>query len=182
MTKLYTALIGALFMVLSGMAQAGDFKLSSTDISEGSKLKIDQVFKGFGCEGKNVSPALSWSGAPKGTKSFVILVHDPDAPTGSGWWHWVVANIPANVTSLPAGVKSGKALPKGALQFRNDFGVADFGGACPPKDEVHRYNFTIFAMKTEKLSVPAQSSPALVSFVTRANALASATITAVYNR
>ncbi|MGH1349379.1 MAG: YbhB/YbcL family Raf kinase inhibitor-like protein [Methyloligellaceae bacterium] len=170
------------FLSVSSISHAGDFKLSSTDISEGQKLKSEQVFNGFGCKGGNISPALKWTGAPKGTKSFVITAYDPDAPTGSGWWHWTLANIPANVTSLPANAGNGKNLPKGALQTKSDYGTTGFGGACPPPGEVHRYIFTVYALKTDKLAIKADSSNALVGFMTKANAIAQASITAVYNR
>src|SRR6266571_4858543 len=107
----------------------------------GATIAEAQVFKGFGCEGKNVSPSLAWRNAPAGTKSFAITVYDPDAPTGSGWWHWIVFDIPADVTSLPAGVgnpASGQT-PKGAVQSKNDFGKPGYGGPCPPQgDKPHR--------------------------------------------
>lgn len=96
-------------------------------------LEHEQVFNGFGCDGKNVSPALAWKNAPAGTKSFALMVHDPDAPTGSGWWHWVVYDLPASAHSLPAGAGSadGKLLPAGTVQGRTDFGSIGYGGACP---------------------------------------------------
>ncbi len=182
MRHLIQAHVFALFLSLTSLAQAGDFKLTSTDISEGKQLKPEQVFNGFGCKGSNISPALKWTGAPKGTKSFAIMAYDPDAPTGSGWWHWVAVNIPANVTSLPTNAGSGKGLPKGVLQGRTDYGTTGFGGACPPPGKVHRYIFTVYALKTDKLNVSKDSSAALIGFMTKANALSKASITAVYNR
>ena len=113
---------------------ADAFKLSSADIKATAPIAEEQVFAGFGCSGKNISPALKWSGAPAGTKSFALLVHDPDAPTGgAGWWHWVVTNIPADATELPkgAGKADGSALPKGAAQIATDFGGPGWGGPCP---------------------------------------------------
>ena len=143
----------------------------------------DQVFNGFGCSGKNVSPPLQWSGAPVGTKSFALTVYDPDAPTGSGWWHWIVYNVPASVTELPLGAGDGGRLPAGAVQARTDFGTAGYGGPCPPPgDRPHHYVFTVYALKTEKLDVPANASAALVAFSINANKLASASITASYGR
>ncbi|MEO0973029.1 MAG: YbhB/YbcL family Raf kinase inhibitor-like protein, partial [Pseudomonadota bacterium] len=112
--------------VTSVAASAEPFTLTSTMIGEGKTLGAAQVFEGFGCQGGNSSPDLAWSGAPKGTKSFAVTVYDPDAPTGSGWWHWFVFNIPANVSELPAGA----SLPKEAVELANDFGVTGFGGAC----------------------------------------------------
>src|SRR2546421_1153961 len=113
---------------------AGKFTLSSTDISAGGQIAEQQVFNGFGCKGGNVSPALSWSNPPAGAKSFALLMHDPDAPTGSGWWHWVVYNIPAGLKSLPAGAGDPhkSLLPAGAVQGRTDFGTSGYGGPRPP--------------------------------------------------
>ena len=110
-----------------------------------------------------MSPALAWKNPPAGTKGYAVTVYDPDAPTGSGWWHWVVYNIPATVTSLPvgAGDRGGAKLPAGALQGRTDFGTAGWGGPCPPKgDKPHRYVFTVHALKTDKLDVPADATAA----------------------
>lgn len=166
-------------------AHAGGFSLSSPTIKPGSTLTDAQVFKGFGCEGKNISPALKWSGAPKGTRSFALQVYDPDAPTGSGWWHWVVYNIPASATELAegAGTADGKGLPAGSMQGRTDFGAPGFGGACPPKgNKPHRYIFTVHALKTEKIEVPPDASAALIGFMVNANSLGKASFTAKYGR
>ena len=166
-------------------AQAGGFALRSPTIKPGSTLTQAQVFNGFGCSGKNISPALSWSGAPAGTKSYALTVYDPDAPTGSGWWHWVVFNIPATATQLPEGAGSadGKGLPAGSLQARTDFGAPGFGGACPPAgDKPHRYVFTVYALKTDKLEVPADATAALVGFMIHANRLGEARFIAHYGR
>ena len=166
---------------LAGAGHAQDFTLTSPDIAEGRQLDAAQVLDGFGCEGGNLSPALSWSGAPDGTGSFVVTVYDPDAPTGSGWWHWVVFNIPADATGLPRGAGAGD-LPQGAVQSRTDFGTPGFGGACPPPGEVHRYEFTVHAIAAERLKLGADAAAAMVGFMTNAQALDSATITAVYTR
>ena len=165
-------------------ASAADFKLTSPTIKPGSMLTEAQVFSGFGCTGKNVSPALKWSGAPAGTKSFALTVYDPDAPTGSGWWHWVVYNIPATATELPegAGTADGKGLPAGSAQGKTDFGAPGFGGACPPPGKPHRYIFTVYALKTDKLDIPAEGTAALVGFMINANKLGAASFTAKYGR
>ncbi len=169
-------------LVLS-RAVADDFTISSRDLEPGGALKGAQVYKGFGCDGGNVSPELSWKNAPAGTKSFAVTVYDPDAPTGSGWWHWVIFNIPANVTHLPAGAGDAAKAPAGSVQSRTDFGTAGYGGACPPKgDKPHRYVFTVYALKAEKLDLPATASGAMVGFNLNANALARATVTALYGR
>jgi len=164
---------------------AGGFTLASPSIKPGSMLTEAQVFNGFGCSGKNVSPALEWKNPPKGTKSFAVTVYDPDAPTGSGWWHWVVYNLPAPSTMLAEGAGSadGKGLPIGAVQGRTDFGAPGFGGACPPKgDKPHRYIFTVYALKTERLEAPADGTAALIGFMIHANKLGQASFTARYGR
>jgi Raf kinase inhibitor-like YbhB/YbcL family protein len=177
------ALVASLAFALPAQA-AGKFALTSADVKSGATLTDQQVFNGFGCSGANVSPQLNWSNAPAGTKSFVVTVYDPDAPTGSGWWHWVVYNLPASATGLAQGAGSGKApLPDGAAQGRTDFGAPGFGGACPPVgDKPHRYIFTVHALKLEKLEVPADASPALIGFMTHANSLGKASFTAHYGR
>jgi Raf kinase inhibitor-like YbhB/YbcL family protein len=177
--------LAAVFGATPFVASAADFKLTSPTIKPGSMLTEAQVFNGFGCTGKNVSPTLKWSGAPAGTKSFALTVYDPDAPTGSGWWHWVVYNIPAAATELPegAGTADGKALPAGSAQGKTDFGAPGFGGACPPQgDKPHRYIFTVYALKTDKLDIPADGTAALVGFMINANKLGAATFTAKYGR
>jgi Raf kinase inhibitor-like YbhB/YbcL family protein len=169
-------------------AAAETFTLSSPDIAHQSKIADKHVFKGFGCEGGNVSPALTWKGAPAGTKSFAITAYDPDAPTGSGWWHWVVFNIPASVTSLPQGAGDPAAgkLPAGAVQSRTDFGAPGYGGPCPPKGpslkKPHRYIFTVFALKTDKIDLGPDASGALVGYMLNANTLAKASFTGTYGR
>lgn len=182
MRILYFFLSTLVVASLTTSATAQTFELHSTDISEGQQLPLAHVFNGFGCEGSNVSPQLSWSNPPTGTKSFAITAYDPDAPTGSGWWHWNVVNIPASVTFLDRGVSNTKKLPESAVELRNDYSTTGFGGACPPPGEVHRYIFTIYALDVENLDLPKNASNALVGFMTRANALATARITAVYNR
>lgn len=160
------------------------FTLTVTGMKDGATLPLDNVFNGFGCTGKNVSPALSWSGAPAGTKSFAITVYDPDAPTGSGWWHWTVVNIPATVTSLAAGAGSTKpALPKGAVEGRTDFGKPGYGGPCPPQgDKPHHYIFTVWALKTDKLDLNAEASGAMVGYNLNFNNLGKASVTLLYGR
>jgi len=167
-----------------GLAADDTFKLQSAVVAPNGTLANEQVFNGFGCSGKNVSPPLRWSGAPAGTRSFALTVYDPDAPTGSGWWHWVVFDIPASVSELPQGAGNAAGqLPAGTVQGRTDFGAPGYGGPCPPAgDKPHRYIFTVYALKTAKLDVPSGSSAAMVGFMINANKLASASITARYGR
>lgn len=157
------------------------FRLTSKDVRDGTRLPEAQVLDGMGYSGGNVSPHLSWSGAPEGTRSFVVTCYDPDAPTGSGWWHWVVANIPGSVGELPAGAggRQGR-LPQGALQTRTDFGSPGYGGAAPPPGPAHRYIFTVHALKVEKLDIEADASPALVGFMVHLNTLGKAEIVTLY--
>jgi hypothetical protein len=179
-----TLAISAASYAAEKSAPSNDFQLASTDIANGRTMALAQVFNSFGCSGQNISPALTWSHAPPGTQSFALLVHDPDAPTGSGWWHWLVYNIPASATSLPAGAgnDSGKQLPEGAVQGRTDFGNHAYGGPCPPPGKVHHYHFRFYALKVPKLDVPADASSALIAFNVHASALAEAQITALYSR
>lgn len=156
-------------------------KLFSNDFNDGDKLPLRHVFNGMGYEGDNISPHLAWDEVPLGTKSFVVTCYDPDAPTGSGWWHWVVANIPADTRVLPQGSGSSLvALPDGTIETRTDFGETGYGGAAPPKGESHRYIFTLHALDVERLDVNANASGAMVGFNVHFHAIASATLTAIY--
>ncbi|MGK3130993.1 kinase inhibitor [Pantoea sp. C8B4] len=157
-------------------------RVVSQDFKDGDKMPERHVFNGMGRQGDNLSPHLAWDEVPAGTKSFVVTCFDPDAPTGSGWWHWVVANIPADVTELPQGSGSGVVeLPQGALQTRTDFGQTGYGGAAPPQGDPHRYIFTVHAMDTDKIDVDAGASGAMVGFNVHFHALASASITVMYS-
>jgi hypothetical protein len=179
-----TALLTAAPCTATETGAMAKFSLTSTDFTEGGTLANTQVYNEFGCKGTNTSPALAWSGAPAGTQSFALLVHDPDAPTGSGWWHWVLYNIPASTASLPAGAGDPKKglMPKGAMQGRNDYGATGYGGPCPPPGKPHHYNFTLYALKVPKLEVPDGASAALIGFNARAQALAEAQLTGMYGR
>jgi Raf kinase inhibitor-like YbhB/YbcL family protein len=178
-------LLGAALCAAASIAQAAGFSLTSPEIKAGGTMPKSFEFNGFGCSGENKSPALKWSGAPAGTKSFAVTVYDPDAPTGSGWWHWVVVNLPASVTELPAnaGAVGGANLPAGASSVKIDYGYAGWGGTCPPQgDKPHRYIFTVYALKTEKLDLPADATAALAGFMINANKIGKASFTARYGR
>jgi len=171
----------------AGAAAAQSMTLTSPDIKEGGTIANEQVLNGFGCKGDSISPALSWSGAPSATKSFAISMFDPDAPTGSGFWHWVVFNIPPGTTSLPkgAGNVKKKLMPKSAVQSRTDLSTDGYGGPCPPAgDPPHHYQITVFAVDVAKLPFAKNdnASAALVGFDLHFHTLAKATLTGVYGR
>lgn len=156
--------------------------LISNDFQDGDTLPARHVFNGMGYQGENISPHLAWDTIPDGTKSFVVTCYDPDAPTGSGWWHWVVANLPATTRSLTQGSGSGIAtLPQGAVQTRTDFGKAGYGGAAPPAGERHRYIFTVHALDVEHIDVNEEASGAMVGFNVHFHSLASASLTALFS-
>lgn len=158
---------------------ADNFTLSSSDLK--GQLTNKEVFSGFGCSGENISPELSWKDAPKGTKSFAVTVYDPDAPTGSGWWHWVVFDISKDKFTLPSGF--GNSESKDVIQSMTDFGKTGFGGACPPKgDKAHRYIFTVHALDIETISLDKNSNPALVGYYLNAHSLAKASLISYYGR
>lgn len=184
MSILSRSAIACLLATACGAALA--FQLGSPDIRPRGSIADKHVFNGFGCAGGNVSPALVWKVPPAGTKSFAVLVHDPDAPTGgAGWWHWLVYDLPADTTSLPqgAGAPDGSKLPAGAVQPKTDFGAPGWGGPCPPAgDNPHRYVFTVYALKVEKLEIPEGASASLVGFMVNANAIGRATLTGRYGR
>src|SRR5512133_1935079 len=139
------------------------FELASDDIADGQPL--DRRFVHTSVGGDNVSPHLRWSGFPAETQGFVVTCFDPDAPTGSGFWHWVLVGLPADTTELPAGAGVPANLPSGAFHVRNDYGEAAYGGAAPPAgDVVHRYVFTVHALDTDNLGLDPSASPAYVGF------------------
>jgi len=164
---------------------ADSLTVTSQDIEQGKPMNKAQEFNGFGCAGDDRSPHLKWSGAPEGTKSFAITAYDPDAPTGSGWWHWQAVNIPVAVNELAAGAGQPGAnrMPEGSMQIENDYGSRGFGGACPPQGHgVHRYRFTVHALSTDKLELPENASGALAGYMINAHTLESATLEALYQR
>ncbi|HUZ40052.1 MAG TPA: YbhB/YbcL family Raf kinase inhibitor-like protein [Acidimicrobiales bacterium] len=159
------------------------FDVASDDVADGEMLGAAQVANFMGYSGQNLSPQLSWTGFPAETKSFAVTVHDPDAPTGSGFWHWLVVNIPASVNELAtgAGSEGSDELPEGALQLRNDAGTRGYAGAAPPTgDRAHRYVHTVHALDVERLDVEADSSAAIAGFNLRFHAIARAQIVPIF--
>ncbi|HEU5265135.1 MAG TPA: YbhB/YbcL family Raf kinase inhibitor-like protein [Jatrophihabitans sp.] len=155
------------------------FELRSDDISDGATLRKPQVSGVFGAGGEDVSPHLSWSGAPDGTQSFAVTVYDPDAPTGSGFWHWAAFNIPADVTDLPSGASGN--LPAGAVELKNDGGQVGYIGAAPPPGHgPHHYYTVVHAVDVPNLDVPADASPAFLGFNLFSHTLGRAMLVPVY--
>lgn len=164
-------------------AAASGLALRSPDISPGGAIAGNHVYDQSGCHGGNISPALSWSHPPAGTRSFAVLMFDPDAP-GGGWWHWAVFDIPAGVSSLQAGAgdPAKHLLPPGTTQVRNDFGTLGYGGPCPPPGPAHHYRLMLYALRVATLGLDANASPAQVAAKARASALAEAEIVGIYGR
>lgn len=177
-------LFGMLFIVTAvSLGQAQTFTLKSNDLS--GQATMQQVFNGFGCSGENKSPQLSWENAPEGTKSFAITIYDKDAPTGSGWWHWLVFDLPVSTLSLPGGAGNAQLnlLPKGAIQSTTDFGAPGYGGPCPPAGTgIHSYVVTVYALKTAKLGLDSSANPALVGFMLEQNVIQKASIVFYYQQ
>lgn len=170
-------------LALSSFAVADGFTLESPDVQ--GQLTNDQVFNAFGCSGKNISPRLTWKNVPEGTKSIAITMYDPDAPTGSGFWHWLIFDIPASATSLEtnAGNLNRPIAPKGSIQSTTSFGTPGYGGSCPPKGSgPHQYTFTAHALKVRTLGLNQQTTPALVGFNLNAHTLAKASVVLYYSR
>jgi Raf kinase inhibitor-like YbhB/YbcL family protein len=165
------------FITLAALvSRAQTFTLKSSDV--GGQATNKQMFNSFGCHGDNVSPQLSWENAPEGTKSFAVTIYDKDAPTGSGFWHWVIFNIPASANELKtdAGNVSKSIAPAGAIQSATDFGVPGYGGPCPPPGGPHEYLITVYALKVDKLNLDKTATPAFVGFMLNQNTILKASI------
>ncbi len=164
---------------LTGLPYSLDVRSSTL----GSELTMpaDTIFNGFGCTGGNLSPALEWTAGPAGTKSYLVMLHDPDAPTGVGFHHWWIADLPASTTSLPKGFGTDTQGDAG-VTGRNDYGATGYGGPCPPEGRTHRYEFYVWALGVDALGVDAQTSAAVVRFLVRTQALAVGRLVATYGR
>lgn len=169
--------LGLLLALAMGTREslAEGFTLRSQSLTNGQAIRPEHYWNDFGCSGKNLMPDLAWTNAPKGTNSFAITFYDMDAPTGSGFWHWVAYDIPGDVRSLPGGVNGG-ALPPGLVEGNTDLSKPGFFGPCPPVGRRHRYVYTVHALKVEKLPVSPGASPALVGFILWQNTLGTATL------
>lgn len=175
-----TALMLFVLTLIAGFAHAadaGNFQLHVAN--NNGHVPASAVYDGLGCTGDNVAPAVHWSDAPEGTRSYALTVFDPDAPTGTGWWHWIVVDIPASITSLPTGGE----LPPGARAMRNDYGKVGWGGPCPPADDKpHHYEFTLFALDVPTLNLPAGATAAMARFMIHKHAIGKAQVTLTYGR
>jgi Raf kinase inhibitor-like YbhB/YbcL family protein len=170
---------------VSSVGLAAGFQLTSSDIGPDKPLAQDFVFSGFGCTGGNQSPALQWSGAPEGTKSYAVALFDPDAMQGRGFWHWLIVNIPASTSSLnrDAGKNDGSKLPAGAVQIKNGFRALGYSGSCPPPtDEPHGYLMTVYALKVAALEAPPDATPPMMLAAIEGNALGKASLTYRFGR
>lgn len=161
---------------------ASEMQLAVPDlVKDGFTNKF--IYNQFGCQGENISPNISWHNVPKDAKSLVVTMYDPDAPTGSGWWHWTVVNIPVDVTALERSAGNNPdLLPKGSQVVRNDFGVVSYGGPCPPEKSDHRYQFTLYALDIDHIDVNEQTTPALIGFMVNSHLISKATVTYNYSR
>ncbi|HEY5209407.1 MAG TPA: YbhB/YbcL family Raf kinase inhibitor-like protein [Stellaceae bacterium] len=183
-------LVMAMGLAFGGTADAAKtkvprLKVTSAQIAPRATIADEQVANTFGCKGGNISPEIKWSGAPAGTKSFAVSIYDPDAPTGSGFWHWVVYNIPATTTELPknAGDQKANLMPAGAIQSRTDFGVSGYNGPCPPPgDKPHRYHISVFAVDVPKLDGDQNTPAAVVGFQLHFHTIAKGVLTGKYGR
>ena len=175
----------ALFVSASA-ANALTFTLMSPDFGPDKPFEDTFTFKGLGCSGANISPALAWTNPPAGVKSFALMVHDPDAMTGgAGIWHWVIIDIPASASAIAqgAGTNDGTTLPAGSRQIRNDYEQTGWGGPCPPKGKPpHRYNFTLYALGIEKLDVPPDATASHAGFLINLRSIGKATLSGTYGR
>ncbi|OYT87813.1 MAG: hypothetical protein CFE46_11835 [Burkholderiales bacterium PBB6] len=165
-------------------ASAASFQVSSPDMASGTVAMTQFAnMPAMGCAGGNVSPQVVWRDAPAGTQSLLVTMYDPDAPTGSGWWHWAVANIPASNTELVSGAgNDATKLPAGALQVNTDAGRPGYGGPCPPVGQTHRYVITVVALKVAKLDLPPFATPAMMNFMSMPHRLGQATLVATGGR
>ena len=165
------------------MPNTKTFTLKSNNL--GGQATDEQIFDGSSCSGKNISPHLYWENAPEETKSFAVTIYDKDAPSGSGWWHWLVFNLDKDITELKEGAGSTKPelLPENAIQSMTDFGKTGYGGPCPPEgDGIHSYEITVYALDIEKLDLDEKANPASVGFTLNAHTIQKASLVFYHQR
>ncbi len=181
---MFVGLAATLIALAAAPTAIAKLQVRVLSLQPGQRFGSNQVYNGFGCTGRNLSPALHISGVPAHTKSLAVTIHDPDAATQSGWWHWLLYDLPVKTRRLAEGAGSaGGKLPSGARQGPNDFGSRDYGGVCPPAgDRPHRYHVTLWALKVSSLAAPASASAALIDYLIEANAIAHRTVIVRYSR
>jgi Raf kinase inhibitor-like YbhB/YbcL family protein len=185
MKKTLLSIVVILFSSVALAKKVKPMSVESTSWKDGQTITEQYVFNGFGCSGQNISPQVSWKNLPRNTRSVAVTIYDPDAPTGSGWWHWLTYNIPMKVKSLPEGEgKQGTAtLSNTGVQNLTDFGVVGYGGPCPPAGHpVHHYVLTVHAIDVEKLDIPANASGAMAGFFINQHTISKASLTGLYSR
>jgi Raf kinase inhibitor-like YbhB/YbcL family protein len=182
MKALLFALGSGVVFAAAALAAGGGFRFISAAWHEGGSVPPENLFNGSGCAGANVSPEFHWSGAPSGTRSFAITIFDPDAPTGAGWWHWVLFNIPGTVFELSAGAGGKGSIPPGSVQCRNDYGEWGYGGPCPPVGTTHRYFARVYAVNVEKLSSGPETPPEKVAKQIEEHSIGVARLTVKFGR
>lgn len=158
------------------------FQISSSSLQPGQMVPKHYVYNGMGCDGDNVSPEIAWAGAPEGTKSYAVTVFDPDVPSGNGWWHWAVVNIPEDVKKLEEGASNEGTLPEEAVEVTTDFKDRKYGGPCPPKGKAHRYKFTVYAMKADHIDVSPRTNAEQLRKILEKECLDKASFTVKYGR
>ena len=182
MLKTLAITVLGVISMMTTEANAAGFQVISSDAKNGT-LPLTHFANIMGCTGDNISPAIAWHGAPEGTKSFVVSLYDRDAPTGSGWWHWIVADLPASATSLPRGAAGNAAsLPAGARETNSDAGMPGYGGPCPPIGQTHHYVVTVKALNVDKLDLPPNASGAMVGLLSNMHKVGEATLTLTGSR
>lgn len=176
-------LFSFIFIVVCSNCSAQTFTLKSKDL--GGQADSKQVFNGFGCSGENLSPQLSWENVPANTQSFAVTIFDKDAPTGSGWWHWIIFDIDKNLHELVtgAGTKGRGLAPTGSIQSKTDFGSLGYGGPCPPPGQgFHQYIITVYALDVPKLGLDENANPALAGFNLNQHTISKASLVFYYKR
>lgn len=165
-------------------ANSREFSVTTNSFKANGTIPQRNLYNGFGCSGENISPNVEWHNPPAETASFAVTIYDPDAPTGSGWWHWTVFNIPSSVASLSEGASRNRdKMPQGAIEAMTDFGQTGYGGPCPPQgDKPHRYIITVYALKVPCIDLPPESPGAMVGFYLNQNALATTSVVGFYGR
>ncbi len=167
--------VAALACTLAACSPPEPFTVVTSDAQD-SRFSRAQMFNSYGCTGQNVSPNVAWEGAPSSAQSFAVTIFDPDAKD-HGWYHWLIVDIPASEHQLATGTGNSASLPLGMKQTKNDFGVAGYGGPCPPPGEDHHYVITVYALKVTTLGMPMMSAPADVAAKLKANEIAEAKVT-----